>query len=164
MRSPCSIIVLFLLSFVVPSTLHAFRPNGHRYRTLLRRPSSFTKIWNNIPNVLLVECGFGNDSHGQNATKAAMKACRNAIEFNSISIQRMIPGGYDEMKVHVILGVPEQYNQVDLAQVAKVFPFGKVTLEVTNGGLVAPSGRVLKELGDTNDDMVIVCAAVQVGY
>lgn len=93
-----------------------------------------------------------------------MKACRNAIEFNSISIQRMIPGGYDEMKVHVILGVPEQYNQVDLAQVAKVFPFGKVTLEVTNGGLVAPSGRVLKELGDTNDDMVIVCAAVQVGY
>eukprot|EP00978_Attheya_sp_CCMP212_P012294 scaffold30530_cov43-Attheya_sp.AAC.1 len=28
-----------------------------------------------VPNVLLVECGFGNDSHGQNATKAAGSLC-----------------------------------------------------------------------------------------
>ena len=41
---------------------------------------------------LFVECGFGNDSHGQNATKAAVRACRNAIEFNSIpSIGALVP-------------------------------------------------------------------------
>lgn len=29
-----------------------------------------------ITNALFIECGFGNDSHGQNSTKAAVRACR----------------------------------------------------------------------------------------
>lgn len=33
-----------------------------------------------VPTVLFVECGFGCDQHGQTATKAAVRACRNAIE------------------------------------------------------------------------------------
>lgn len=42
--------------------------------------------------IFFIECGFGNDSHGQSSTKAAVRACRNAIEFNSIpSIKRLIP-------------------------------------------------------------------------
>ena len=42
--------------------------------------------------VFFIEVGFGNDSHGQSSTKAAVRACRNAIEFNSIpSIKRLIP-------------------------------------------------------------------------
>ena len=56
---------------------------------------------------LFVECGFGNDSHGQNATKAAVRACRNAIEFNSIpSIGALVPGGYDGMELRVQIAVP----------------------------------------------------------
>ena len=59
-------------------------------------------------NVLFVECGFGNDSHGQSSTKAAVRACRNAIEFNSIpSIKRLVPGGYDALKLDVILAIPK---------------------------------------------------------
>ena len=43
-------------------------------------------------NIFFIEMGFGNDSHGQSSTKAAVRACRNAIEFNSIpSIKRLIP-------------------------------------------------------------------------
>jgi hypothetical protein len=43
-------------------------------------------------NIFFIELGFGNDSHGQSSTKAAVRACRNAIEFNSIpSIKRLIP-------------------------------------------------------------------------
>jgi uncharacterized protein (TIGR02058 family) len=45
-----------------------------------------------------------------------------------------------------------------------VFPYGKVEFKVQSGGLVAPSGIAIESLGDTNDDMVIVCAAVTVGY
>jgi hypothetical protein len=46
-----------------------------------------------METVLFVESGFGCDQHGQNATKAAMRACRNAIEFNSIpSTSTIIPG------------------------------------------------------------------------
>jgi uncharacterized protein (TIGR02058 family) len=118
-----------------------------------------------VENVLMVECGFGNDSHGQNATKAAMRACRNAIEFNSLSIQKMVPGGYDAMKLNVILAVPPKYQHtLDLEQVKTVFPYGDVRFEIQDGGMIAPSGRVIEHLGDKNDDMTIVCAAVQVGY
>eukprot|EP00547_Thalassionema_nitzschioides_P012656 CAMPEP_0194259102 /NCGR_PEP_ID=MMETSP0158-20130606/42776_1 /TAXON_ID=33649 /ORGANISM="Thalassionema nitzschioides, Strain L26-B" /LENGTH=76 /DNA_ID=CAMNT_0038998757 /DNA_START=176 /DNA_END=403 /DNA_ORIENTATION=- len=60
-----------------------------------------------VDTILFIECGFGNDSHGQDATKAAVRACRNAIEFNSIpSITRLVPGGYDELKLDVLLAVP----------------------------------------------------------
>ena len=47
-----------------------------------------------MKHVLFIETGFGADQHGQNATKAAVRACRNAIEFNSIpSVAALIPGG-----------------------------------------------------------------------
>lgn len=39
--------------------------------------------------------------------KAAMRACRNAIEFNSIpSIRQIVPGGYDNMQLRVKIGCP----------------------------------------------------------
>ena len=118
-----------------------------------------------VRTVLMVECGFGNDSHGQNATKAAKRACRNAIEFNSLSIKNMVPGGYEAMKLNVILAVPKKYQDtLDLEEVATTFPYGDVKFTVQDGGMVAPSGRLIESLGDKNDDMLIVCAAVQVGY
>jgi uncharacterized protein (TIGR02058 family) len=110
--------------------------------------------------------GFGNDSHGQNATKAATRACRNAIEFNSIpSMKRLIPGGYDELKLDVLLAVPPKYrDSLDLSQVQQVFPYGSIRFQLQDGGMVAPSGIAIERLGDTNDDMVVICAAVTVGY
>ena len=68
--------------------------------------------------------GFGCDQHGQTATKAAVRACRNAIEFNSLPrIGQLVPGGYERMKLHVQLGVPAAYTaDVDEAQVRSVFP------------------------------------------
>ncbi len=39
--------------------------------------------------------------------KAARRACRNAIEFNSLpSIGDLIPGGKNNMKLHVKIGSP----------------------------------------------------------
>lgn len=123
-------------------------------------PSSF------VSNVLFIECGFGNDSHGQSATKAAVRACRNAIEFNSIpSINRLVPGGYDKLKLAVLLAVPPKYQAgLDLQVVAEVFPYGETEFTIQDGGMVAPSGIAIDTLGDTNDDMVVVCASVTVGY
>mmetsp|Transcript_21170 Transcript_21170/g.21578 ORF Transcript_21170/g.21578 Transcript_21170/m.21578 type:complete len:150 (+) Transcript_21170:24-473(+) len=66
-----------------------------------------------VKNVLFIECGFGNDSHGQSATKAAIRACRNAIEFNSIpSINLLVPKGYDGLKLDVLLAVPRKYKDL----------------------------------------------------
>ena len=163
-------LVLILFAFQrLALHVHGFTiPNAIIQSRLLGTPSS-TSLWMteqpHVPNVILVECGFGNDSHGQNATKAAKRACRNAIEFNSISIKKIVPGGYDAMKLNVILAVPKKYqDSLDLDEVATTFPYGEVNFVIQDGGMIAPSGRVIESLGDKNDDMLIVCAAVQVGY
>ena len=103
---------------------------------------------------------------GQSATKAAVRACRNAIEFNSIpSVTRLVPSGYKGLKLDVILAIPPQYrNSLDLSQVKEVFPYGSIRFQIQDGGMVAPSGIAIETLGDKNEDMVIVCAAVTVGY
>jgi uncharacterized protein (TIGR02058 family) len=119
-----------------------------------------------VENVLFIECGFGNDSHGQDPTKAAVRACRNAIEFNSIpSIQRLVPNGYDDLKLDVILAVPQKYkSQLRIEDCADVFPYGSIRFQIQDGGMIAPSGIAIDRLGDKNDDMIVVCCAVTVGY
>ena len=42
------------------------------------------------------------------AQKAAARACRNAIEFNSLpAIKQLVPNGYDGLLLHVKIGVPK---------------------------------------------------------
>jgi uncharacterized protein (TIGR02058 family) len=95
-----------------------------------------------------------------------VRACRNSIEFNSIpSVKRLVPGGYDALKLDVILAVPPKYrDSLDLDQVQKVLPYGSIRFQIQDGGMIAPSGIAIDQLGDKNDDMVVVCAAVTVGY
>ena len=65
----------------------------------------------------------------------------------------------------MLLAVPPKYRaELDLEEVRKVFPYGHVRFEVQDGGMIAPSGIAIEKLGDKNDDMVIVCASVTVGY
>jgi uncharacterized protein (TIGR02058 family) len=127
-----------------------------------------------MSKVLFVEVGMGADQHGQDATKACVRACRNAIEFNSIpSIRAIVPGGYDAMKLHIQLGVPEKMvESVDLQKVRDVFPYGNIVdpVNVDVGGLLAKSGIAIPEMGDVddegrpNDDFVIAVASITVGY
>ena len=131
--------------------------------------------------LMFVEVGFGVDQHGdsKDATKAAIRAVRNAIEFNSIpGVIEHIPGGRQEMMIHCKLGVPavvdsknddtnnfHQTMPVDVLHVAKVFPYGKLLpIEIVLGGLDFPTGRVVEELGDTNDKACCVVACVTIGY
>ena len=108
--------------------------------------------------------GFGCDGHGQDSTKAAVRAARNAIEFNSIpSIRRLVPGGYDNLMLHVKIGVPHP-ERVDEEQVKKVFPYGACDVVVVEGGLSAGSGIAIPSLGDSSDEMVIAVCAVTVGF
>lgn len=80
-------------------------------------------------------------------------------------MRQLIPNGYEGMKLHVQLGVPAAYtDSVDTAEVAKVFPYGQVKVEVEVGGLLADSGIALEAMGDKNSDMIIAVACVTVGY
>ena len=145
-----------------------FRSASRQALVFSSRSGAVTKTMacDHVPNILFVECGFGCDQHGQTATKAAVRACRNAIEFNSLPrIGKLVPGGYEGMKLHVQLGVPEKYvNDVDEEAVKAVFPYGDCRVDLEAGGLLADSGIALEAMGDKNRDMIIAVACVTVGY
>ena len=71
--------------------------------------------------------------------------------------------GKENMILKVQIAVPDP-TTVDVSQILKVFPYGKIVTSVIDGGMRANSGIVLKEMGDRNDDMIIAVAAVYVGY
>mmetsp|Transcript_29574 Transcript_29574/g.44015 ORF Transcript_29574/g.44015 Transcript_29574/m.44015 type:complete len:194 (-) Transcript_29574:600-1181(-) len=150
----------------LPQTYMAGRENAQPFSRDMSSGNAGKEKKEHVTNILFIECGFGNDSHGQSSTKAAVRACRNAIEFNSIpSIKWLVPGGYDNLKLSVILAVPPKYrDELDLDAVSAVFPYGDIEFIIQDGGMIAPSGIAIEKLGDANEDMVVVCASVTVGY
>ncbi len=115
---------------------------------------------------MFIETGMGIDVHGQDITRAAVRAVKNAIHYNSMpGIRSVLPNNsLDNMCVNVRLAVPCDKENLDIEAVKAALPFGKVTVEVVDGGMLTTSGIVLEEKGDKNDQMYIVIAAVEVGY
>ena len=151
-------LFLHCLSFIAVSSLTL--PSVKR--VLSRR--SMSMMAEVHEKLLFVEAGFGCDQHGQNSTKAAIRACRNAIEFNSLcAIRELIPGGYENMKLKVQVAVPN-HKEVDVNAIKDVFPYGEVIPVIEEGGLCANSGIQLDAMGDKNTDMLIAVAAIYVGY
>jgi len=113
----------------------------------------------------VVQIGMGVDLHGQNATVAAQRAIRDAIGTNSLPGLRELGGikSLDQMIVEVIIACPYPAEHIDSQKVLEVLPFGQKTLRVVPGGMLAPSGSVIKDLGDTSDDIVVCNACVIVG-
>jgi uncharacterized protein (TIGR02058 family) len=119
-----------------------------------------------MEKIMFIETGMGIDVHGQNITKAAIRAVQNAIHFNSMpGIRSVLPeNNRDNMRVNVKLAIPCDKEKLDIEAVKEVLPFGIKTVEVMDGGMLTTSGIVLEEKGDQNDMMYIVVASVQVGY
>ena len=119
-----------------------------------------------MDKMMFVEIGMGIDLHGQNVTKAAVRAVQNAIHHNSMpGIRSVLPGGdLNNMKVNVRLAVPADKEQLDLAVVREELPYGQVTFEVVDGGMLTTSGIVLADKEDRNDLAYVVIASVEVGY
>ncbi|NSL50848.1 Lin0512 family protein [Calidifontibacillus erzurumensis] len=119
-----------------------------------------------MEKIMFIETGMGIDVHGQDITRAAVRAVQNAIHYNSMpGIRSVLPNNsLDNMRVNVRLAVPCDKDKLDIDTVKNVIPFGQVTVEIVDGGMTTTSGIVLKDKGDKNDQMYIVIAAVEVGY
>ena len=117
-----------------------------------------------MDKVMFIELGMGADLHGQNITKAALRAIRNAIGHNSMpGMRSLVADDPARMKVNVRLAVPIDREKLDLGQLREALPYGEVTFEVVEGGMLTSSGVFLADKGDRNDLIYIVNAAVEVG-
>ena len=105
---------------------------------------------------VILEMGTGNDLHGADYTKAALRAVQDALHHSSMSWLRSLGLDSKAMQLEVTIGV-QQPGQVDAEKVRASLPHGKTTVKVVKGGLDVPA-----EGG--HDMAVIASAAVAVRY
>jgi len=103
---------------------------------------------------VILEMGSGNDLHGGDYTKAAVRAVEDAMHHSSLSFIRTLGVDPRMMQVEVTIGV-QQPQKVDAEVVKRTLPHGQITVNVVKGGLDVPDE-------EARDVAVIASAAVAV--
>jgi uncharacterized protein (TIGR02058 family) len=104
---------------------------------------------------VILELGAGNDLHGGDYTKAALRAVQDALHHSSLTLLRTLKlDPRTQMHVEVTIGV-QRPERVDVEKVRASLPHGIVTVRAVKGGLDIPD----EEIGDV---AVIASAAIAV--
>ena len=103
---------------------------------------------------VILELGSGNDLHGSDYTKAALRAVQDALHNSSLSFIRSLKIDKSKLEVEVTVGV-QRPEQVDIEAVKDSLPVGTVTVRVVKGGLDVADP-------ENNDPAVIASAAIAV--
>ena len=103
---------------------------------------------------IITEYGSGNDLHGGDYTKAAVRAVQDAIHHSSLSLIRTLGVDAKTMQVEVTIGV-QRPGEVRPEMVKAALPHGEVTVRIVKGGLDVPDEAV-------GDVAIIASAAVTV--
>jgi uncharacterized protein (TIGR02058 family) len=102
---------------------------------------------------MVLQIGMGTDIRGADYTKAAVRALRDALWHNSLSVANALGQPTDAMQVEVTIGVPRP-DLVNTDEVLAVLPHGTGTVRVVEGGL-----EIVNDEG-TNKTVVANAAAV----
>lgn len=105
---------------------------------------------------LFLEIGTGNDLHGSDYTKAAIRAVEDALHHSSLSLLHTLNLDPQKLEVDVLIGVqhPEKINS---SAVGKALPHGQISVSAVKGGLDIRGDQ-------SNDITVIASAAISVRY
>ena len=103
---------------------------------------------------VILELGSGNDLHGSDYTKAALRAVQDALHHSSLAFIRSLQVDKKKLDVEVTIGV-QRPEKVDVEKVKASLPVGNVTVKAVKGGLDVADP-------DNNDPAVIVSAAIAV--
>jgi uncharacterized protein (TIGR02058 family) len=103
---------------------------------------------------VILELGSGNDLHGSDYTKAALRAVQDALHHSSLSFVRTLKFDRTRLDVEVTVGV-QRPEQVDLDKIKQSLPIGNVTVKAVKGGLDVDDR-------ENNDRAVIASAAIAV--
>jgi uncharacterized protein (TIGR02058 family) len=87
---------------------------------------------------MVLEVGMGTDIRGVDPTKAAVRALRDALWHNSLTVADALGLDTDSMQVEVTIGVPHP-ERVNKQDVLAVLPHGSGTVTVVEGGLEIPN-------------------------
>ncbi|MBV9825670.1 MAG: Lin0512 family protein [Alphaproteobacteria bacterium] len=99
---------------------------------------------------VITEYGTGNDLHGGDYTKAAVRAVQDAIHHSSLSLIRTLGIDSRTMQVEVTIGV-QRPDMVASEAVKAALPHGQVVVRVVKGGLDVPD--------ESSADVAIVASA-----
>jgi uncharacterized protein (TIGR02058 family) len=103
---------------------------------------------------VILELGSGNDLHGSDYTKAALRAVQDALHHSSLSFIRSLKIDKSKLDVEVTIGV-QRPERVDIEAVRTSLPVGNVTVRAVKGGLDVADP-------ENNDPAVIASAAIAV--
>jgi uncharacterized protein (TIGR02058 family) len=103
---------------------------------------------------VITEFGTGNDLHGGDYTKAAVRAVEDAIHHSSLSLIRSLAVDARTMQVEVTVAV-QRPGEVRAEMVKAALPHGQVTVKIVKGGLDVPDEAA-------GDVAIIASAAVTV--
>lgn len=110
----------------------------------------------------IVEIGTGIDLHGENATKAACRAVRDAVSRSCLCGIVEILGiqDLDSLDVEIVVAVPRP-GDVDLDKVAAEVPIGRKTARAVEGGMMVKGLCVARFAADF-DQVMVANAAITV--
>ncbi len=110
----------------------------------------------------IIELGTGADLHGQDVTRAACRAVRDAISRSCLCglVEVLENPDLEKIAVSVVLASPRP-RKIDLEKVKQELPFGAVSVEAREGGLET-EGICVDRFARNCSRIVMVNAAVTV--
>src|SRR3546814_15614002 len=86
---------------------------------------------------VILEMGAGNDLHGGDYTKAAVRAVQDALHHSSLTFIRTLGIDKNALIVDVTIGV-QKPERIETEKVKATLPVGKVRVKAVKGGLDIP--------------------------
>jgi uncharacterized protein (TIGR02058 family) len=110
----------------------------------------------------IVEIGTGIDLHGENATKAACRAVRDAVSRSCLCGIVEVLGIQDlnALDVEIVVAVPRP-GGVDLDKVMAEVPIGRKTARALEGGMMV-KGLCVAQFDADSDQVMVANAAITV--
>ena len=114
------------------------------------------------PKRFIVEIGTGADLHGEDVTKAACRAVKDAISRSCLCGLVEILGIEDlqAIQVDILVACPKP-DEVDLEQVKATVPIGQKTARAVEGGMNV-RGLCVPNFAQDCDQIVVANASVTV--
>jgi len=117
-----------------------------------------------VGNRFIVEIGTGIDLHGEDVTKAACRAVKNAISSSCLCGLVEVLGIQDlqsnKLEVEILVAVPRPQD-VDLNRVMAEVPIGRKTAQAVEGGMMT-EGICVAQFAPGSSQIVVANAVVTV--